>query len=154
MEKVFKTWKVEIRFEGKRSADILSLIDVSELTENYIQIPREFFDSLIHNVKENFEYSIGKGIQAVFDPLGKNWTENPWILLMAKDHSGSARFWFLFKRERNLSGYLVAIGPNSYYQLLADKEGNREDEMKKLIEYILAYIKKFNILMLIPNFID
>lgn len=154
MEKFVKTWKVEIRFEGKRSADILSLFDIADLTDHYVQIPREFFDNLIHNVKETFEYSIGKGIQSVVDPFGKNWSENPWLLLMVKDNSGNARFWFLFKRERNLSGYLVAIGPNSYQKLLADKESNREDEVKKMIEYILANLKKFKLLLLIPNYID
>jgi hypothetical protein len=145
---------MEIQFEGKRFTDKLSLIDVTNLTEKYIHISHEFFDTLINNVKAGFPYSMGKGIQSVRDPLDKDWSENPWIFLMVKDNSDNVNFWFLFKREKNLTGYLVAIGPDSYYEILRKKDTNKSEELKKMIEYIASYPNKFNILMLVPNFID
>ena len=43
-------------------------------------------------------------------PDNENWTQNPWILLMIKDNEKSIPFWFLIKREKDLTGYLVRSG--------------------------------------------
>jgi hypothetical protein len=154
MEQISKTWKLEIKFEGRPSPDTLEMVDVNEISEGYIHVKRDFFDNLIENVKDQHRYSIGKGIQSVFDPTGKNWTENPWILLMTKENSQKTQFWILLKRERNLSGYIVAIGPKGYYHYLSEMESNKVDEIKKLIEYVVSYPAKFNLLVLIPNYVD
>ena len=70
-----------------------------------------------------------------------------------KEKENDTPFWLLFKREKDLTGYLVAVGPEKYYEYC--KNGNDpDDDIKKYLEYIIAYPEKFVLSILIPNFID
>jgi len=56
------------------------------------------------------------------------------------------------QRERDLSGLLVAIGPKPFAEYnSSNPEAKRE--IKRIINYIVAYLNKFNCLILLPNFI-
>jgi hypothetical protein len=46
----------------------------------------------------------------------------------------------------------VAIGPENLYQYYKDSK-EPDDEIKRIIEYIVSYPQKFKLSMIIPNFI-
>jgi len=100
------------------------------------------------------KYSTGRAIEKVLGPEGEedDWTLNPWMLIIVKDNEKNKPFWFFIKRERDLSGLLVAIGPKSF----ADYNSNNSEakrEIKRLINYIIAYLNKFNCVVLLPNYL-
>jgi len=99
------------------------------------------------------KYTVGKGIEKIIGPNKKDWTQNPWVLLMFKDNEKQVPFWLLIKREKDLTGTLVAIGPEDLYQYYKDSK-EPDDEIKRLIEYIVSYPQKFKLSMIIPNFIS
>ena len=72
---------------------------------------------------------------------------------MAKDKENNIPFWLLFKREKDLTGHLAAIGPRTYYDYFGSIK-EPEDELKKFLEYIIAYPQKFEISIIIPNYIS
>lgn len=145
-------WTVNLKLE-EGSEESVELFDIKEVLEAYLNINRNFFDELLSIVKILNRYMVGKGIESVYDPKGKDWTQNPWILLMIKDNENDIPFRFLMKREKDLSGFLVGIGPEKFIDYLKNSK-EEEEEMKRFLEYILAYPQKFKISMIIPNFID
>jgi hypothetical protein len=146
-----KNWNVIIKI-GDEGTDNLELIDINEVLEGYLNINRTFFDELLSIVKMIRKYALGKGIEKVLGPDKEDWTQNPWVLLMLKDAEKKLPFWLLLKREKDLNGFLVAIGPDSFYQFCkASKEP--DDEIKRILEYVIAYPQKFKTSIIIPNFI-
>ena len=147
-----KNWQVTLKI-GESSTEELSLVDTLEVLEGYLNINRTFFDELINIVRMIKKYAIGKGVEKIIGPDNKEWTNNPWILLMFKDNEKQIPFWMLIKREKDLTGYLVAIGPSKFYEYCkVSKEP--DDEIKRILEYIIAYPQKFKVSIIIPNFIS
>ena len=147
-----KTWEVTIKI-GPENPDKLVLFDVQKILEGYLNVNRTFFDELLDIVKMIKKYAVGKGIDEIIGPDKKNWTKNPWVLFMIKEKEDETPFWLLFKREKDLSGILTAIGPQNYYEY-CEKIKEPDDEIKKFLEYIIAYPQKFKLSIIIPNFLD
>ena len=146
-----KTWQLTIQI-GSETPDQIVLHDLQKILEGYLNVNRTFFDELLDIVKMIKKYAVGKGIEKIIGPDNENWTQNPWLLLMVKEKEEGIPFWLLFKREKDLTGYLVAVGPDNYYEYInSNKEP--DDEIKKFLEYIIAYPQKFNLSILIPNFL-
>ena len=72
--------------------------------------------------------------------------------MLVKDNESDIPFRFLMKREKDLSGFLVGIGPEKFVNYLKESK-EEEDEIKRFLEYLIAYPQKFRISMVIPNFI-
>ena len=147
-----KNWTLTVKI-GEKEADHLELFDVKGFLDGYLSINRNFFDELLNIVKMIKKYTVGKGIEKINGPDKKDWTQNPWILLMFKDNEKQVPFWLLIKREKDLTGTLVAIGPENLYQYYKDSK-EPDDEIKRIIEYIVSYPQKFKLSMVIPNFIS
>ena len=101
----------------------------------------------------NKKYTVGKSLKKVTSPEGEDWTENPLVLLMANNKEKEVPLWLLIKRENNLNGYLVAIGPNVFCDYLA-KEQERIEEIRKFLEYMVIYSQKWVISAIIPTFLE
>ena len=143
-------WKISIKIEDE--TDNIELIDIKSVLDGYLNINRTFFDELLSIVKMIRKYSVGKGIEKVIGPDNKDWTKNPWVFIMIQDSERKIPFWILLKRERDLNGYLVAIGPDKFYEYLK-KSQEPDSEVKRILEYVVAYPQKFKSAILIPNFI-
>lgn len=147
-----KTWQLNIKI-GNENPDLIELYDVEKILEGYLNVNRTFFDEMLDIVKMINKYTVGKGIEKIKGPDKKDWTHNPWLLVMVKDKENEIPFWLLFKREKDLTGFLVAIGPQKYFEYCqASKEP--DDDIKKFLEYIIAYPEKFMLSIIIPNYID
>jgi len=144
-----KKWHITVKIEDEPPEE-LEMYDVKDLYENYIAISRTFFDELLSYVKMIRKYAVGKGIEKIIGPDRKLWTQNPWLLIMFKDNEIQVPFWFLLKREKDLNGTLVAIGPEHFYKFCS-KDKDSDDEIKRLIEYLVAYPEKFRVSVIIPN---
>ena len=146
-----KTWQVTVKM-GEEPEDTLELTDIREILDGYLNISRTFFDELLGIVRMIKKYAIGKGIQAVKGPDNEDWSLNPWVLLLFKDNEKAMPFWLLLKREKDLTGYLVAAGPDQFLEYCkATKEA--DDEIKRIMEYLIAYPQKFTLSIIIPNFV-
>jgi len=150
-KKTGKTWKVKVTIAGAEQPP-LELFDACTVFGEYIQIRRNYFDDLIDSLKISKNYSVGKGIEEVIGIDGENWTKNPWILVMAKDNEKGVPFWLLIKRENDLNGFLVAIGPELLYKYMNESKENL-DEIRKILEYLVVYHAKWTTTVLIPNFL-
>jgi hypothetical protein len=147
-----KNWQVTLKI-GDTPPEQMTLTDLCEVIDGYLNINRTFFDELINIVKMIKKYAIGKGVEKVIGPDEKEWTNNPWLMVMFKDNEKNVPFWTLIKREKDLTGYLVAIGPANFVEYCkASKEP--DDEIKRLLEYLIAYPQKFKVSIVIPNFIS
>ncbi|MHA1776219.1 MAG: hypothetical protein ACTSWC_05565 [Promethearchaeota archaeon] len=146
-----KKWKVSLKLE-ENEKNLVELIDAKEILDGYLNINRNFYVELLNIAKIINRYMIGKGIEFVIDPNGKDWSLNPWILMLVKDNESDIPFRFLMKREKDLSGFLVGIGPEKFVNYLKESK-EEEDEIKRFLEYLIAYPQKFRISMVIPNFI-
>jgi len=147
-----KTWKISVKIDDS-SVENLELVDILEIMDGYLNIYRTYFDELLNVVKMINKYSIGKGLEKIIGPGNKDWTKNPWLLLMFKDNEKQIPFWMLLKREKDLTGYLVGVGPQKFYEY-CKKSKEPDDEIKRLMEYIITYPHKFKVSIIIPNFIE
>ncbi len=146
-----KIWKIGIKFSDGIS-DPLELYDNASIFKGYLTIKRSFFDELIKQIKENPKYITGKAINKILAPDRSDWTNNPWLFLLIKDVENQKPIWLLFKRERNLDGLLVAIGPKKFANYFnSSKESDKT--IKKLLNYFIAYPSKWINLVLLPNFL-
>ncbi|MGQ4872902.1 MAG: hypothetical protein ACP6IY_02400 [Promethearchaeia archaeon] len=146
-----KIWKVDLKFDDGSNKN-LELYDASFIFSGYLKIKRSYFNELVKTVKMTKYYNTGRAIEKVIGPDGEDWTLNPWMLIIIKDNEKKQPFWFFIKRERDLSGLLVAIGPKAF----ADYNTNNPEskrEIMRLINYIVAYLNKFNCVILLPNFL-
>ncbi|MHA1725383.1 MAG: hypothetical protein ACTSXH_11145 [Promethearchaeota archaeon] len=149
-----KPWKVLIKIpnNSKTLEKKLHLMDIRGIFNGYLRIRRTYFNSLIKAIKISQKYNSHKGIEKIMNPEDKDWTNNAWILLLIKDLEKMKSFWFLIKREKNLSGILVAIGPKPFLEYtLNNSEAKRS--IKRLLNYIISYINKFECIILVPNFL-
>jgi hypothetical protein len=146
-----KKWHVTVKIEDEPPEE-LEMYDFKDIYDSYISINRTFFNEILAIVKMVRKYAIGKGIEKVIGPDRKLWTQNPWLLIMFKDNEIQVPYWLLLKREKDLNGTLVAVGPENFYKFcLKDKDS--DDEIKRMIEYLIAYPQKFKVSIIIPNVI-
>jgi hypothetical protein len=158
MSKAPNVWNVKITIEGNPQEQ-LALYDAYEVFEEYMSVTREYFDALIKYKGLEKRFKIGKGIEEITGPDGKNWTRNAWTLIMAK-HTGKMKeitvdqdvpFWILIQRNSDLNGFVVAVGPQLFYEYLKS-DSDRESNMRKLLDFIANYREDFKTIVLIPNF--
>lgn len=145
-------WKISLKFADSTLKD-LELFDAKNFFGGYLKIKRSYFNELIKTVKMTKKYSTGRAIEKVIGPDEQEWTFNPWMLLIVKDNEKNKPFWFFIKREKDLSGLLVAIGPKPFAEYnSSNPEAKRE--IKRIINYIIAYLNKFNCVILLPNYLS
>ncbi|MFX1314049.1 MAG: hypothetical protein ACFFHD_15795, partial [Promethearchaeota archaeon] len=82
-----------------------------------------------------------------------DWTLNPWMLLIVKDNEKKKPFWIFIKREKDLSGILVAIGPKPFAEYNNKNIQEAKREIIQLINYIVTYMNKFNCVIFLPKFL-
>ena len=144
-------WKISLNY-GENNKKQLELYDTFEFFNGYLKIKRSYFNKLMKAVKMTKKYQIEKGISAVINPKNEDWTMNPWMFFLVKDNEKENPFWLLIKREKDLSGTLVAIGPKQFRDYNASINSEAKRELKRLINFIIIHLNKFNCLILIPNF--
>lgn len=147
-----KTWNISITFNGN-DTQILKLFDAFELFNGYLKIKRTYFEKLIKAANMTKKYRIQKGISHVENPDNEDWTLNPWMFLLVKDIEKENPFWLLIKREKDLSGILVAIGPKQFKEYNSSINSEAKRELKRLVNFIVVHLNKFNCLILLPNFL-
>jgi hypothetical protein len=145
-------WTVSLK-DGTDLKDQLKLQDSREYFEGYLKLSRNFFNQLIKAEKVTKNYIIKQGIESVENPKNDDWTLNPWILVITKDNEKEAPFWFLFKRELDLSGILVAIGPDSFIRYLNNDKSEARKDIQRIIKYLIIYLKKFDCIIFLPNYL-
>ncbi|MBD3187775.1 hypothetical protein GF325_13145 [Candidatus Bathyarchaeota archaeon] len=134
----------------------IEIIDVEKLFSAYLTVRRKFFDDLLSRITGIKHYTVGKGIDKVIGVDGEDWTKNPWVLIMARDVKDGAVFWLLFKREQNLSGTLVGVGPSEFLgalvRLFPEDVEARNEYIKKILIWLTIEPGKWqNIGVFIPN---
>ncbi|GAB4305538.1 MAG: hypothetical protein Kow0069_01440 [Promethearchaeota archaeon] len=145
-----KAWEVTVEFDGSSESDVLNLTDLQEVTSGYYDVARAFFDDLLESIKKSRQFVVGKKIKHVKGPDDEDWTQNPWLLLLARIREKEVPFWALIKRKRDLTGTLVAVGPEEFVKFVKKNGG---EELKKVLEYLVTFPKKFNLVVLIPAFL-
>ncbi len=143
-------WKVLLKFSDGTNRDI-ELFDAKTYFGGYLKIKRSYFNALSKTIKITRNYFTGRAIEKVLGPNNDDWTYNPWMLLMVKENEKKRPFWLFIKREKDLSGILVAIGPKSFANYNSNIASEARREIKRLINYIVTYLKKFKCIILLPN---
>ena len=146
-------WKINLKFSDGITND-LELYDAKVYFTGYLKINRSYFMRLVKAIKMTKKYTTGHAIESVIGPDAKEWTENPWMLLLIKDNEKKNPFWVLIKRERDLAGLLIAIGPKSFAEYINSNMLEAKRDIKRLINYIVAYLNKFNCSVLLPNYLS
>jgi len=147
------TWKVFLKFSDGEDKE-LKLFDAKAYFGGYLKIKRSYFNALFKSIKMTKRYLTQKAIEKVIGPNNDNWTLNPWILIIVKDNEKKKSFWFFIKREKDLSGILVAIGPKPFAEYNNKNLSEAKREIKSLINYIIAYLNKFNCVIMLPNYLQ
>lgn len=147
------TWKITIELEDGKN-EVIELYDAKAYFEGYLKIKRSYFNRLIKAIKIAKNYALKHAIEGVLSPDKEEWALNPWILLIVKDTEKEMPFWFLIKRELDLSGLLVAIGPKSFAEFNSQNFGDAKRDIKRIINFIVSYLNKFNCVIFIPKFLS
>lgn len=147
-----KIWTLKIS-DDSGSLKTIQLYDGNTVLGEYIQLRRNYFDDLIKEIKLNKKYTVGKALKKVTSPEGEDWTKNPLILLIANNTEKEVPLWLLIKRENNLNGFLLALGPKVLCEHLI-KEQERVEEIRKFLEYMVIYSQKWAISTIIPTFLE
>lgn len=147
-------WKIELNINNIKINDNkpLELHDLHSLIGKYIKINQTYFDELLKTIKITKKYSVSKSIRKITKNNGESWTENPWILIIAENTENKVPVWMLIKRENDLTGFLIAVGPDLFYENLNSSKDNIED-IRKILEYIVVYHGKWKTTVLIPEFL-
>jgi len=132
----------------------LELFDAKIYFGGYLKIKRSYFNALIKSIKMTKKYFTSKAIEKVVGPDDIDWTLNPWMLIILKDNEKKMPFWFLIKREKDLTGDLVAIGPKQFAEYNNKNLSEARREIKQLINYTIAYLNKFNCVVFLPKFLS
>jgi len=146
------TWKVFLKFSDGEDKE-LELFDAKAYFGGYLKIKRSYFNALFKTIKITKKYFTQKAIEKVIGPNKDNWTLNPWMLIIVKDNEKRKPFWFFIKREKDLSGILVAIGPKPFAEFNNQNLSEAKREIKSLINYIVAYLNKFKCVIMLPNYL-
>jgi len=106
-------WNVFLKFSNGTNQK-LELIDAKKYFGGYLKIKRSYFNALTKTIKMTKKYFTERAIERVISPDDIDWTLNSWMLIIVKDNEKKLPFWFFIKREKDLSGNLVAIGPKPF----------------------------------------
>lgn len=131
----------------------LELFDAKTYFGGYLKIKRSYFNALVKTIQMTKKYITKKAISKVIGPDNDDWTLNPWMLMIVKDNEKKMPFWFFIKREKDLSGILVAIGPKPFADYNNKKLPEAKREIKSLINYLVVYLNKFNCIIMLPNYL-
>lgn len=145
-----KIWKVFLKFSDGGEKE-LELFDANVYFKGYLKLKRSYFIRLVRAIKMTKKYTTGHAIEKVIGPDAKEWTLNAWMLLLIKDNEKKKPFWLFIKREKDLSGLLIAIGPKAFAEYNNSNLLEAKRDIKRLINYIIAYLNKFNCSVLLPN---
>ena len=146
------SWRVFLK-TSDGIENTLELYDAKTYFGGYLKIKRSYFNALIKNINMTKNYFTKNVIEKVIGPDNQDWTFNPWMLIIAKDNEKNNPFWFFIKRERDLSGILVAIGPKPFAEYNNKNLSEARREIKHLINYIVSYLNKFNCIIMLPNYL-
>ena len=94
------TWKIDLKFADGTSNEI-ELYDAKSYFKGYLKLKRSYFNRLVKAIKITKKYTTGHAIEKVVGPDSKEWTLNPWMLLLIKDNEKKNLFGFLL-RERKI----------------------------------------------------
>ena len=144
-------WTVFLKFSDG-TEEQLELFDGKSYFGGYLKIKRSYFNELVKAIKISKKYFTNRAIEKVLSPNKDDWTYNPWMLMVVKDNEKKKPFWFFIKREKDLSGLLVALGPKAFAEY-NNTNSEAKREIKRLINYIVAYLNKFKCLILLPNYL-
>jgi hypothetical protein len=147
------TWKINLKFSDGITNN-LELFDAKPYFNGYLRLKRSYFMRLIKAIKMTKKYTTGHAIESITGPDAKEWIENAWMLLLIKDNEKKNPFWILIKREKDLSGLLIAIGPKSFADYNNSNMLEAKRNIKRIINYIVAYLNKFNCSVLLPNYLS
>ena len=147
-----KTWKVFLKFSDGTEKE-LELFDANVYFKGYLKLKRSYFIRLVKAIKMTKKYTTGHAIEKIIGPDAKEWTLNAWMLLLIKDNEKKKPFWLFIKREKDLSGLLIAIGPKAFAEYNNSNILEAKRDIKRLINYIIAYLNKFNCSVLLPNYL-
>jgi len=146
-----KKWEISLKTDDNIHKKI-ELFDAKRYFDGYLKIKRTYFNSLLKTIKTSKNYKVIKAIDKIKSD-DQEWTLNPWILLIIKDNEKEKSFWFLIKREKDLSGLLVAIGPKEFSDYNYNNSESKR-EIMRIINYIIAYMNKFNCMVVLPIYIN
>jgi hypothetical protein len=146
-------WKILLEIEGSAKEE-LELEDAKSYFDGYLKIKRNYFDRLAKAIKISKKYITKRGIERVTSPNNEDWTLNPWFLLLLKENEKNMSFWLLIRREKDLSGTLIAIGPKIYADFNNQNLPDSKRDLKRLINFIVSYVNKFDCLIILPNFLS
>ncbi len=145
-------WKVSLKFSDGTNKE-LELFDAKTYFGGYLKIKRSFFNALIKSIKMTKKYLTKKAIEKVLSPDENDWTLNPWMLIAIKDNEKKMPFWLFIKREKDLSGVLVALGPKSFAEYNNKNLSEAKREIKRLVNYVIVYLNKFNCIVFLPKYL-
>jgi hypothetical protein len=147
------TWRITLKLEDGKLEEF-DLYDAKLYFEGYLKIKRSYFNRLTKAIKIAKNYTMKHAIEDVLSPDKEDWVLNPWLLMVVKDIEKEMPFWFLIKREFDLSGILVAIGPKSFAEFNSQNLGDAKRDIKRIINFIVSYLNKFNCIVFIPQFLS
>jgi hypothetical protein len=143
-------WKVFLKFSDGTDKE-LELFDAKPYFGGYLKIKRSFFNALIKSIKISKKYFTNRAIDKVLSPDKSDWTLNPWMLLIIKDNEKKMPFWLFIKREKDLSGVLIALGPKTFADYNNKNLSEAKREVKRLVNYVITYLNKFNCIIFLPK---
>jgi hypothetical protein len=145
-------WKIVLKYDNSKDINELQLYDAKTYFGGYLKIKRSYFNELAKIIKSNNNYMTGKAIEKVISPDNADWTFNSWMFLIIKDNEKGKTFWLFIKREKDLSGVLVAIGPKTFAEY--NKENiEAKREIKQILSFIITYGNKFQVIILLPRYL-
>lgn len=145
-------WKVSLKFSDGTDKE-LELFDAKTYFGGYLKIKRSFFNALTKSIKMTKKYLTKKAIEKVLSPDETDWTLNPWMLIVIKDNEKKMPFWLFIKREKDLSGVLVALGPKIFAEYNNKNLSEAKREIKRLVNYVIVYLNKFNCIIFLPKYL-
>ena len=143
-------WKISLKYNNELNKK-LELFDAKTYFNGYLNLKRTYFNKLVEVIKITKKYNIIHGISEVIGPDEREWTLNAWMLFIITEIENKNPFWLLIKREKDLSGTLVAIGPKAFADYNKSNQDEAKRDLKRLINYLVTYLNKFYCSIFIPN---
>lgn len=144
-------WKISLNYNNELNKK-LELYDAKTYFNGYLNLKRTYFNKLAEVIKITKRYNIIHGISGVIGPDEKDWTLNAWMLFIITETENRNPFWLLIKREKDLSGTLVAIGPKAFADYNKSNQDEVKRDLKRFINYLVTYLNKFYCSIFIPNY--